>query len=168
MVTIVVAHGLWRSEKSIRFTAVRSVQPCPPGEIRGLRDHRLKNPAQDHVVSERLIERIDEMLGRPAVDPHGDPIPTADGHVPRYPSDTLLTCPIHQRVVVTRVTDQDAAFLRFIEQHHLMPGETIEVEARDEVADSVRLLGRDDQRITIGMRAASKVRVSTTVARSRG
>jgi DtxR family transcriptional regulator, Mn-dependent transcriptional regulator len=116
----------------------------------------------EHVVSDRLIERIDEMLGRPAVDPHGDPIPTADGRVPRHASDTLLTCPIHERVVVTRVTDQDAAFLRFIEQHHLMPGETIEVEARDEVADSVRLRGRGDQRITIGMRAASKVRVSTT------
>jgi DtxR family Mn-dependent transcriptional regulator len=122
----------------------------------------------EHVVSERLIERIDEMLGRPAVDPHGDPIPTADGHVPRHASDTLLSCPIRQRVVVTRVTDQDAAFLRFIEQHHLMPGETIEVEARDEVADSVRLRGRGDQRITIGMRAASKVRVSTTATSSRG
>ena len=70
--------------------------------------------------------------------------------------------------MVTRVTDQDAAFLRFIEQHHLMPGETIEVEARDEVADSVRLKGRGDQRITIGMRAASKVRVSTTATSSRG
>src|ERR671913_2439012 len=33
----------------------------------------------EHVVSDRLIERIDEMLGRPEVDPHGDPIPTADG-----------------------------------------------------------------------------------------
>jgi len=122
----------------------------------------------EHVVSDRLIERIDEMLGRPEVDPHGDPIPTADGHVPRHHFETLLTCPIHQRVVVTRVTDQDAAFLRFIEQHHLMPGEAIEVEARDEVSDSVRLKGRADQRITIGMRAASKVRVSTSDTSSRG
>src|SRR5687767_3357420 len=110
----------------------------------------------EHVVSDRLIERIDEMLGRPEVDPHGDPIPTADGQVPRHDFATLLTCPINERVTVTRVTDQDAAFLRFIEQHHLMPGEPIEVEARDEVSDSVRLKGRADQRITIGMRAASK------------
>lgn len=122
----------------------------------------------EHVVSDRLIDRIDEMLGRPEVDPHGDPIPTADGRVPQHDFETLLTCPIHQRVVVTRVTDQDAAFLRFIEQHHLMPGEAIEVEARDEVSDSVRLRGRADQRITIGMRAASKVRVSTSETSSRG
>ena len=36
----------------------------------------------EHAVSERLIDRIDDMLGRPAVDPHGDPIPTAQGRVP--------------------------------------------------------------------------------------
>ena len=122
----------------------------------------------EHVVSDRLIERIDEMLGRPEVDPHGDPIPTADGQVPRHDFATLLTCPINERVTVTSVTDQDAAFLRFIEQHHLMPGEAIEVEARDEVSDSVRLKGRADQRITIGMRAASKVRVSASDTSSRG
>jgi DtxR family Mn-dependent transcriptional regulator len=122
----------------------------------------------EHVVSDRLIDRIDEMLGRPEADPHGDPIPTADGRVPRHEFETLLTCPIRRRLVVTRVTDQDAAFLRFIEQHHLMPGEEIEVEARDEVSDSVQLRGRADQRITIGMRAASKVRVSTTDTNSRG
>lgn len=122
----------------------------------------------EHVVSDRLIERIDAMLGRPEVDPHGDPIPRADGHVPRHDSTTLLTCPLHERVTITRVTDQDAAFLRFIEQHHLMPGEAIEVEARDEVSDSVRLKGRADQRITIGTRAASKLRVSASATSSRG
>jgi hypothetical protein len=88
--------------------------------------------------------------------------------VPRHEFDTLLTCPLNERLTVTRVTDQEAAFLRFIEQHNLMPGEPIEVEARDEVSDSVRLKGRADQRITIGMRAASKVRVSASDTSSRG
>src|SRR6187399_1372915 len=37
----------------------------------------------EHAVSERLIDRIDDMLGRPIVDPHGDPIPTAEGRIPR-------------------------------------------------------------------------------------
>jgi DtxR family Mn-dependent transcriptional regulator len=43
----------------------------------------------EHAVSERLIDRIDEMLGRPEVDPHGDPIPTAEGRMPR---PTTSTC----------------------------------------------------------------------------
>jgi DtxR family Mn-dependent transcriptional regulator len=37
----------------------------------------------EHAVSERLIDLIDEMLGRPSVDPHGDPIPSAEGRIPR-------------------------------------------------------------------------------------
>ena len=49
----------------------------------------------EHAVSDRLIDRIDEMLGRPAVDPHGDPIPDPDGTVSRTRYDTLLTCPLH-------------------------------------------------------------------------
>ena len=68
--------------------------------------------------------------------------------------------PCNSPVIVARVTDQDAAFLRFIESHHLKAGQTIEVEARDEVSDSVRLKGRNDQRMTIGARAASKLLVS--------
>src|SRR5688572_31705168 len=43
----------------------------------------------EHVVSDRLIERIDEMLGRPEFDPHGDPIPTADGQLAHRALETL-------------------------------------------------------------------------------
>jgi DtxR family Mn-dependent transcriptional regulator len=114
----------------------------------------------EHVVSDRLIERIDEMLGQPEVDPHGDPIPNADGHLPHRTLENLLTCPLHTPVTVARVTDQDAAFLRFIASHNLKPGQTIEVEARDEVSDSVRLKGQNDERMTIGARAASKLLVT--------
>ena len=70
---------------------------------------------------------------------------------------------MHRTVTVRRVTDQDAAFLRFIESHELKPGQSIEVEARDAVSDSVRLKGHNQQRITIGMRAASKLLVEARV-----
>jgi len=113
----------------------------------------------EHAVSERLIDRIDEMLGRPAVDPHGDPIPDSQGALDRREYDTLLTCPLDARVTVTRVTDQDSAFLKFAERHELKPGSVVAVEERDEAADSVRLRSDDDRRITIGARAASKVLV---------
>jgi DtxR family transcriptional regulator, Mn-dependent transcriptional regulator len=114
----------------------------------------------EHVVSDRLIDRMDEMLGRPEVDPHGDPIPDAHGIVKQQDAQSLLTCPLNTRVTVTRVIDQDKTFLRFIESHHLKPGESIEVEDRDAASDSVRVRGKDDRRITIGTRAASKLLVS--------
>jgi DtxR family Mn-dependent transcriptional regulator len=119
----------------------------------------------EHVVSERLIERIDEMLGFPEVDPHGDPIPNAEGVVPHRELHSLLTCPVGVPVAVTRVSDQDAAFLRFVEHSHLKPGQEVQVEARDEAADSVRVSIKDAGALTIGARAASKLLVEVlTVA----
>src|SRR3982751_5269499 len=47
----------------------------------------------EHVVSDRLIERIDAMLGRPTHDPHGDPIPDPHGAIAQRHLDSLLTCP---------------------------------------------------------------------------
>ena len=113
----------------------------------------------EHVVSERLIDRIDEMLGRPKHDPHGDPIPSADGAIVPRELDTLLTCPLNTPLRVTRITDQDPVFLRFIEGNDLKPGQAVEVELRDPAADSVRLRGKDRRTITIGTRAASKLLV---------
>jgi DtxR family transcriptional regulator, Mn-dependent transcriptional regulator len=114
----------------------------------------------EHVVSDRLIERIDEMLGRPEADPHGDPIPNSEGHIKQQDAQSLLTCPLRTPVTVSRVIDQDRVFLRFIEQNNLKPGESIEVEERDPASDSVRVRGKNDQQITIGTRAASKLLVN--------
>src|SRR5918995_3123772 len=75
----------------------------------------------EHAVSDRLIDRMDEMLGRPKADPHGDPIPDAEGQVKPQEAQTLMTCPIGAPVTVTRVVDQDSAFLRFLDRHHLKP-----------------------------------------------
>ncbi len=113
----------------------------------------------EHVVSDRLIERMDAMLGHPSVDPHGDPIPTADGAVESHEYHSLLTCRLGTPVTVIRVADQDASFLRFLEEHNLKPGQSIEVELRDPAADSVQLRTGDDHRITIGTNAASKLLV---------
>jgi hypothetical protein len=80
----------------------------------------------EHVVSDRLIDRMDEMLGRPEADPHGDPIPDAEGVVKPQEAQTLLTCPLNTLVRVSRVLDQDKSFLRFIEGHDLKPGQSIQ------------------------------------------
>jgi len=131
-------------------------------QVMGMKWDEVHDDAEqmEHVVSDRLIERIDEMLGRPEFDPHGDPIPNAEGQLAQRTLETLLTCPLHTMVTVARVTDQDAAFLRFIEGNNLKPGQKIEVEERDEVSDSVRLRGSNDRRMTIGARAASKLLVT--------
>lgn len=115
----------------------------------------------EHAASDRLIERIDAMLGRPGVDPHGDPIPDADGSIetPRY--QNLLTCPLGTVLVLSRVTNQDGEFLRFLEGNELTPGQSICVENRDHAADHVllRRIGSQES-IVIGMRAAATLLVA--------
>ena len=113
----------------------------------------------EHAVSERLIGRMDEMLGFPSVDPHGDPIPNADGGVHERSYHSLLECPLGQPMRVARVADQNAEFLRFLEQSGLMPGQAVVVVARDPAADSVAVHGTDARQIVLGARAASKVLV---------
>lgn len=112
----------------------------------------------EHAVSERMIERMDEMLGRPSVDPHGDPIPSADGHIEVIDHPSLLKCGLNRAVEVVRVIDQDAEFLRFAEREGLSPGSWVEVAARDETAGSVAVVS-DVREFSLGFPAASKVLV---------
>ena len=116
----------------------------------------------EHAVSDLLIERIDEMLGHPAVDPHGDPIPTAGGRVDEPNHASLLACPIDRELRIARVTDQRVAFLRLLEQNRLTPGRKAVVEARDEAAETVRVRPEGGQPIQLGFQAASRVLVESS------
>jgi DtxR family transcriptional regulator, Mn-dependent transcriptional regulator len=129
-------------------------------QVMGMRWDEVHEDAEqlEHVVSEKLIQRIDDMLGRPTHDPHGDPIPDPEGAIAHRHLDNLLTCPIDTPLKVTRIADQDPAFLRFIEKNDLKPGQSVQVENRDAAADAVWLVARG-QRIMIGARAASKLLV---------
>jgi DtxR family Mn-dependent transcriptional regulator len=66
----------------------------------------------EHAVSDLLIERIDLRLGRPTRDPHGDPIPTRDGHVPSPPARLLWDLEPGEWVVA-RISDADPDMLRY-------------------------------------------------------
>lgn len=114
----------------------------------------------EHAVSEQLIGRIDEMLGRPKADPHGDPIPPPGGTVPeRTDLASLATCPIGEPQVLVRVTDQRAEFLRLLERHGLKPDCRLAVASRDELADTVEIEPVGGERLQLGCRAASRILV---------
>ena len=84
----------------------------------------------EHSVSDELIERIDEFLGRPESDPHGDPIPSADGLM-RGTGTTavrLAACSPPARVRIVRVLNQQPEFLRYLTETELAIGATLSVE----------------------------------------
>ena len=134
-------------------------------EVMGLNWSEVHAEAEvlEHAVSERLIDRIDEMLGRPAVDPHGDPIPTSQGEIRESRGqESLAVSPLGIPRYVARVIDQRADFLRLVEQHGLMPGRRVVVRARDEVLDTIEIAPEGREALRLGMRAASRILVTGT------
>jgi DtxR family transcriptional regulator, Mn-dependent transcriptional regulator len=114
----------------------------------------------EHAASERLIDRIDEYLGHPAVDPHGDPIPRADGSLAEIEGTPLARCQPGQPFRVARVMDQDPAFLRYLSECGLELHATgILLENRPESGAVVCQLG--ERSIALGLAAAGKVLVIT-------
>ncbi len=114
----------------------------------------------EHAISERLLERMDEMLGRPSVDPHGDPIPDAAGQMVEPDLSNLATCSLGEAFSVARVSDQSPEFLRLVERRGLKPGSRVVVEERDRAADLVALRTVDGEAsVSLGFRAAGKILV---------
>jgi DtxR family Mn-dependent transcriptional regulator len=76
----------------------------------------------EHVLSEELEARIDEQLGYPTHDPHGDPIPDAGLNVDRSPLRSLEALEPGEEATVRRVPDGDADLLRYLAKLALVPG----------------------------------------------
>jgi len=112
----------------------------------------------EHSISDRVLERIDQVLGHPSVDPHGDPIPTAKGLVPDAFLHSLADAPVGEALRVARVIDQEPEFLQFVERCGLTPGIILTVASREPQADavSVRTGGTT---FTLGTSAAHKILV---------
>ena len=81
----------------------------------------------EHYLSEELEARIDEALGHPTRDPHGDPIPSADLVLARDELDSLGDMPQGAEAVVRRVPDGDPELLRYLAGLGLIPGQDVVV-----------------------------------------
>ena len=121
----------------------------------------------EHAVSERLIERIDELLGHPSVDPHGDPIPDRRGRLAEGRYSNLLGCPLGSSLRVVRVGDQSGDFLRHLDRNGINVGSHLEVKARSQAGDNVELAMDDGSHLTLGFHAAAKIFVEESGRHSR-
>jgi DtxR family Mn-dependent transcriptional regulator len=110
----------------------------------------------EHVISDKLLAKIDALLGHPETDPHGDPIPTAAGALPADATETLATCDVGVPVQITRILDQEPPFLQFVHASALVPGTRLEVAQRDLQADAVTLRRPSRPAQTLSTAAAAK------------
>ncbi len=116
----------------------------------------------EHAMSDKLIDRIDVLLGYPSVDPHGDPIPDSAGRFRQDELISLAECLPGDAVRVARVGDQGEEFLRFVESKGLKPGSTITVHQGDPSADTVTVRPERSLEVTIGHEVAAKLWVEST------
>ena len=84
--------------------------------------------ALEHAVSETFLDRVDADLGHPTHDPHGDPIPRADGSLPDSPGALLGTVEPGSCGIVDRVSDDDPSLLRYFDELGVALGTHLRVE----------------------------------------
>jgi DtxR family transcriptional regulator, Mn-dependent transcriptional regulator len=100
----------------------------------------------EHVISERMEQRIFELLGQPELDPHGHAIPTLTGKVKASSHRQLSVSRAGERVTIQDVSDDDPGKLRELQRRGLVPGTKLTVLAASEFEGpiEIRLRGRRD------------------------
>jgi len=114
----------------------------------------------EHAISDRLLDRIDAKLGHPVRDPHGDPIPAADGRVPAPPARRLSECGDGETVTVARISDDDPEMLRYFDDLRITLDARLRVLARRDFAGllSVAVLdGESEVTVDLGTPATSAI-----------
>jgi DtxR family Mn-dependent transcriptional regulator len=114
----------------------------------------------EHAISEKVLQRIDTALGHPTFDPHGDPIPDAAGEFAHRRVQTLADCAAGREVQVARVESEDARFLRFADEHGLVPGSSIVIEKNDPIADAVTVRAAGHEPVVVGRAVARRIHAS--------
>jgi DtxR family Mn-dependent transcriptional regulator len=91
----------------------------------------------EHIDSEELVERLDEFLGFPKFDPHGDPIPDTHGFMPELRSQCLSETGLGQIVVMVGVSEHSATFLQYLAKIGLTLGSQITITEFNEFDKSL-------------------------------
>ncbi|HEV7782195.1 MAG TPA: metal-dependent transcriptional regulator, partial [Chitinophagaceae bacterium] len=120
----------------------------------------------EHVSNKKLIDKLDEFLGFPRVDPHGDPIPDANGRIEASKKVCLTELPLGNPAVVTNVSDQSSEILELLEHKKIMIGTRLEIKKRFEFDQSLELkIGRQPA-FTISQQLAENIFVNPVPALS--
>ena len=113
----------------------------------------------EHAASDELIERMAAALGHPTADPHGAPIPTAEGTITEPPRRTLAELPIGERALMLLVSDRDPELLRYLTEIGLHPGIDVTVLARAPFDGPITLRVGGTE-VVVGSRVAEQVLVA--------
>jgi DtxR family Mn-dependent transcriptional regulator len=94
----------------------------------------------EHIKSEKLINKLDEFLGFPAFDPHGDPIPNAKGELVKIDKFLLSEAILNTDYVCVGVKNSSVEFLQYLDKQNISLGSTIKVISREEFDSSLTII----------------------------
>jgi DtxR family Mn-dependent transcriptional regulator len=166
--------------KLVRHTPYQGVELTKTGEkiaLEVVRHHRLlelfliealgyswdevhaEADALEHVISEEFEERVAARLGYPAIDPHGDPIPTKDGTITAVAEQALLNLTPGKTATITHVSDRNSEMLRYAADLGLRPGVGLTLIAAEPFGGSLRVkIGKAEK--SVGRELAAQIFVS--------
>lgn len=112
----------------------------------------------EHIKSEKLIVRLDEFLGFPSHDPHGDPIPDRNGHIVKIDKFLLSEALVGQKLICVGVKDSSSEFLQYLDKNKIGIGSEIEILEREDFDASLTLV-LNNQKIMLSNKIASNLYV---------
>ncbi|MFQ3173809.1 MAG: DtxR family Mn-dependent transcriptional regulator, partial [Flavobacterium sp.] len=110
----------------------------------------------EHIKSEQLINKLDDFLGNPTEDPHGDPIPNAEGQILKIDKQLLSELAENQKGICVGVKDTSSEFLKYLDKQGIALGSIIEVVSKESFDLSVKIKV-DDRSLSISNKIASNL-----------
>lgn len=111
----------------------------------------------EHISSKKLIDKLDEYLGFPKSDPHGDPIPDSTGKFERVEQVNLLQLPLNHWAEISGVTDQSPEILELLGHKNLAIGTRLEIKKKFSFDNSLEVRVKNQPSVTISEEVAKNI-----------
>lgn len=103
----------------------------------------------EHINSAELINRLDTFLEYPSFDPHGDPIPNADGKLPELTTTCLTEAPEGISMVIRNVSEDSTVFLQYLNRLKIKIGTLVKISERNEFDHSMFVMVNDKEQVML-------------------
>jgi len=108
----------------------------------------------EHIQSDELVDRMDEYLGYPKFDPHGDPIPDKNGNISLPNVICLTDAKLKKQYLLANVNDDSTTFLKYLNKIQLQLNDKIKIIEKEEFDDTIQIVINDKKQLIISRVAA--------------
>jgi DtxR family Mn-dependent transcriptional regulator len=114
----------------------------------------------EHVISRKLVDKLDAFLGYPKFDPHGDPIPDSNGKINHQQQIPLVNLPLNTMAIITSVQNQSSDLLTFLSNRDMHIGTKVEVKQKLNFDNSLEVKIKNKQSFHVSEQVASAIQVN--------